>query len=70
MRIEVLTVAGCPHRRLALSRLHANLYCSPEFLAAGVWSDQPGRSVGESAAIGRHTWRDVAVIRHQLIEER
>ena len=50
---------------------HANLYCNPEHLAAVVSSDQPGRSVdvGEAASIGRHTWRDVAAIGHELIEE-
>ena len=48
---------------------HANLYCSRDHLTAVVTSNRPGRAVdvNEAAAIGRTTWRDVAV--RQLMEE-
>jgi hypothetical protein len=42
---------------------HANLYCSRDHLTAVVPPDRTGQTVdvGEAAAIGRLSWRDVAV---------
>jgi hypothetical protein len=49
---------------------HANLYCSRDHLTAVVPPDRIGQAVdvAEAAAIGRLSWRDVAVAR-QLREE-